>query len=280
MSKSGKRSAAIAAAAIATWALTGVAEAGLIYRGNGMVYDNVLDITWLQDVTYARTSGADGDGVFNYADANTWANNLVYGGFDDWRLPTLRPVNGGTQFSSVDAGARFNGTSDYGFNIAFPGGGADDPPSRSAGFTGNELAHMFHVNLGNLAQFKVNASQRAGVQGRDWGLVNRSFVDAVTGERVPFLNLRYEDVFDGFWTNREANPSYGWAFLHRGFNDAAFKTYWAGAWAVRNGDVLAEPPPPPPPVDPGQVPEPSTWALLLAGFAAMFAVTRRRPRRG
>jgi hypothetical protein len=269
-----KRSAAIAAVAIATCAAAGAAQAGLIDRGNGMVYDTVLNITWLQDVTYARTSGADQDGVFNYADANRWADNLVYGGFDDWRLPTLRPVNGGTQFSSVDAGARYNGSSDYGFNIAFPGRGADDPASRSAGFTGNELAHMFHVNLGNLAQFKVDASQRPGREGADWGLVNTSFVDALTGERKPFINLRYEDVFDGFWTNREANPQYGWAFLHRGFSDAAFKTYWAGAWAVRDGDVLVDPPPLP--VEPGQVPEPSTWALLGIALFGMARMLRRR----
>jgi hypothetical protein len=256
------RAAAVTATAMAMWTAAESAQAGLILRGNGMVYDTVLGVTWLQDVTYARTAGQDADGVFNYANANAWADNLVYGGYDDWRLPTLRPVNGGTQFSSVDAGARFDGSSDYGFNIAFPGG-------VSAGFTGNELAYMFYVNLGNLAQFRTDGSQRPGSRGADWGLVNTSFIDALTGERVPFLNLRYEDVFDGFWTNREANPSYGWAFLHRGFNDAAFKTYWAGAWAVRDGDVGGVTPPAQTPVDPAQVPEPPLWALLLGLLPAL-----------
>ena len=31
-------------------------QASLIDRGNGLLYDNVLDITWLQDANYARTS--------------------------------------------------------------------------------------------------------------------------------------------------------------------------------------------------------------------------------
>jgi len=247
----------------------GVAHAALIDRGNGMVYDTVLNVTWLQDVMYARTSGADADGVFNYQNANAWANGLVYGGFDDWRLPTLRPVNGGSQFSSVDAGARFDGSSDYGFNIAYPGR-PGDPAAVSAGFTGNELAYMFYVNLGNLAQFDTAGAQRPGSEGVDWGLVNTGFVDALTGQTVSFANLRYEDVFDGFWTNREANASYGWAFLHRGFNDAAFKTYWAGAWAVRDGDVAAAPPPPPDPGgDPTGIPEPPLWALLLGLLPAL-----------
>jgi hypothetical protein len=35
----------------------GTAQAGLIDRGNGMVYDNWLDITWLTDANYAKTSG-------------------------------------------------------------------------------------------------------------------------------------------------------------------------------------------------------------------------------
>jgi hypothetical protein len=256
-------SALLVAAVVAT----GSAHGALIVRGNGMVYDTVLGITWLQDVTYARTSGADVDGVFSYQGANNWANNLVYGGFDDWRLPTLRPVNGGTQFSSVDAGARFDGSSDYGFNIAYPGR-PGDPAGVSAGFTGNELAHMFHVNLGNLAQFRTDGSQRPGTEGVDWGLVNASFVDALTGQTASFLNLRYEDVFDGLWTNREANANYGWAFLHRGFNDAAFKTYWAGAWAVRDGDVLVAPPPDPG-GDPVGIPEPPLWALLIGLLPAL-----------
>jgi hypothetical protein len=277
MKRAIRRGLAATVAAGMTWAAVAPVQAGLIYRGNGMVYDTTLGITWLQDVRYARTSGQDADGVFDFAKANAWAANLVYGGYDDWRLPTLAPVRGGAQFSSVDAGARFNGSSDYGFNIAYPGRGAD-PAGTSAGFTGNELAWMFHVNLGNLAQYTVGGAQRPGREGVDWGLVNTSFVDAVTGERVPFLNLGYDDVFDGFWTDRDQSPNYGWAFLHRGFSDAAFKTYWAGAWAVRDGDVAGALPPPGPapgPVEPAVVPEPPLWALLLA-LVPVLARARRR----
>ena len=68
---------------------SGVAQAGLESRAGGtMLYDNVLKITWLADANYAKTSGYDADGRMNWSVANSWAANLLYGGYDDWRLPT------------------------------------------------------------------------------------------------------------------------------------------------------------------------------------------------
>ena len=66
------------------------ASATLIDLGNGMIYDTVQDLTWLQDISYARTSGADADGNMTYDQAEAWAESLVFGGYDDWRLPRMR----------------------------------------------------------------------------------------------------------------------------------------------------------------------------------------------
>ena len=33
-------------------------QAALYDRGNGLIYDDVLDITWLQDANYAKTTDA------------------------------------------------------------------------------------------------------------------------------------------------------------------------------------------------------------------------------
>jgi hypothetical protein len=63
------------------------AEAALIELGNGLIYDTTQNLTWLQDAMYTRTSGFDTDGRMTYDEAVSWADNLVYGGFDDWRLP-------------------------------------------------------------------------------------------------------------------------------------------------------------------------------------------------
>jgi hypothetical protein len=73
-------------------------NAALIDRGGGLIYDSTLDVTWLQDANYARTTGYSPDGRMNWSLANTWAANLGYYDavrdvtWDDWRLPmTLQP---------------------------------------------------------------------------------------------------------------------------------------------------------------------------------------------
>ena len=42
--------------------LTGISNSSLIDRGGGLIYDTVLDVTWLQDANYAFTSEYDDDG--------------------------------------------------------------------------------------------------------------------------------------------------------------------------------------------------------------------------
>jgi hypothetical protein len=89
-------------AALGLLALSGAAQAALVVRGGGMIYDTTLNITWLADMNYAVTSGyaaanaggtgsnrVDTNGSMGWNAANTWANNLMYGGYDDWRLASL-----------------------------------------------------------------------------------------------------------------------------------------------------------------------------------------------
>ena len=133
--------------------LTGSAHAALQGRDlNGSAgsfeayYDTVLDITWLADANYAKTSGYDADGLMNWAAANTWAANLSFYNpltnqtYADWRLPTVSPVNG----SSLNYNFTNDGSTDYGFNISKPG-------TTFAGSTGSEMAYMYYNNLGNPA---------------------------------------------------------------------------------------------------------------------------------
>ena len=100
--------------------VVGSASAALIDRGGGLIYDDDLNITWLQDANYARTSGHDADGRMTWAQAMAWAANLVYGGFDDWRLPTALNQDG--------TGPCF------GLNCA-----------------NSEMGHLYYTELGNAA---------------------------------------------------------------------------------------------------------------------------------
>ncbi len=73
---------------------TAVANATLYDIGDGLIYDSEWRITWLQDANYAVTSGYDADGRMSYENALAWADNLEYGGYDDWRLPDAYNLDG------------------------------------------------------------------------------------------------------------------------------------------------------------------------------------------
>lgn len=112
----------IATAALSAASLSSHAE--LQARPGGMVYDTLQNITWLADLNYAKTSGYDADGLMDRSAASSWALNLVYGGFDDWRLPTLNRLD--TSCSVVTQ------TPHFGYHC-----------------TGGELSHLFVADLGN-----------------------------------------------------------------------------------------------------------------------------------
>jgi len=69
-------------------------HAALIDNGNGLIYDDVLDITWMQDANYAQTSGYDADGIMTWSETMNWASNVVYAGHSGWRLPSALNSDG------------------------------------------------------------------------------------------------------------------------------------------------------------------------------------------
>jgi hypothetical protein len=67
----------------------GIANATLIPMEDGTIYDTDTQLTWLQDV------GMGGYRIWtdpiNRTGAVEWAEDLVFAGFDDWRLPATVP---------------------------------------------------------------------------------------------------------------------------------------------------------------------------------------------
>ncbi len=57
------------------------------YDGVTLIYDTTQRITWLGDANWAKSSGADEDGVMTWEEASRWASGLRIAGFSDWRLP-------------------------------------------------------------------------------------------------------------------------------------------------------------------------------------------------
>jgi len=80
------------AAVVLALSLSTGAQASLVARTGGMVYDDVNNITWAADANLAQTSGYDADGLMTWANAVAWADQLRLGGYTDWSLPTTVPA--------------------------------------------------------------------------------------------------------------------------------------------------------------------------------------------
>jgi len=94
---------AVAATALTVVGLmvTSGAEAALVTRlGGKAIYDDVANLTWLQDANYAKTSGYDADGRMNWVQANAWAGSLNIDGVTGWRLPGGPMLGFGLQTAS------------------------------------------------------------------------------------------------------------------------------------------------------------------------------------
>ncbi len=206
-------------------ALSGTASAALVSRGGGMVYDSTQDLTWLSDMNHAFTSGYAAanatdsfphvetmilpSGRMGWSAANDWANGLVYGGFDDWRLPGLNPSDTSCLIER-DLGTGV-GVMHYG-----------------PGCSGGELSHLLVADLGAKADESVLDS------------------NGDTAEQLANLAL-FSNVQRGtYWSATQWAPDtrYAWYFdagdTFQG-NQAKNAPYYA--LAVRTGDVAAVPEP-------------------------------------
>jgi hypothetical protein len=184
------------------------ASAALIDRGNGMIYDSDLNITWLQDANFAMTSGYDTDGLMTQQQAAVWADNLKYGGFDDWRLPMTTPING----LNFNFSWSYNGSTDSGYNIKG---------------SHSELMYMYYMNLGNISPY----TSEGEACDCPWGLINKG----------PFLNL----VSGAFWPGEAIDyPGTNFLLFYNlvgGSQAGQAADSLSYAWAVRDGDILSAP---------------------------------------
>lgn len=217
------------------------AHSMLIDRGNGLIYDTVLDITWMQDANYAITSGYDDDGYMTWDDAMAWASGLTYADHSDWRLPTAGPVNG----VSHNWDFSYIGEADRGYNISAPG-------TVNAGSTANEMAYMYYNNLGNQGYYGVDGS------GPHYGL------SLNTG---PFINL----AGWWYWTDTEYGLDsesalyFDFGMFDGGqFAQGKDEDHDFYAWAVHDGDIGAP------------VPEPATFFLIGVGLMGTAVTTKKR----
>jgi hypothetical protein len=231
-------------AAVLAFSLSTGAQASLVARTGGMVYDTINKISWASDANLFKTQAAsnanlvseiitanggvihdtanyyDGyDGIYNLssADFNTnngtmtwfgaqaWANNLTLGGYTDWSLPTTVPAV-------------------YGYNQ-----------------TGSQMGNLFYTQLGG-----VSASSIATTHNGNYNL---------------FTNVQNSV----YWSGSEfaPGPDFAWFFdTFNGLQDFNVKDNQFYAWAVRPGDVAA-------------VPVPGAFWLFGSAMVALTGLKRR-----
>lgn len=216
--------------------LSGTAQATLYDRGGGLIYDSDLNVTWLKDANYAQSSGYDADGLMTWAQAKTWATNLIYHDnlrnvdLTGWRLPTA--IDTGTPGCYYS----YSGT-DCGYNV---------------NTAGNELAYLFYNELG-----KTSIYTTGGI------LINNHVYDGGWG---PFINVY---ATRGYWSGTPATnntPGPRAMFFYTGYVGEYSQSSDISAWAVRPGDVPAV----------ASIPEPEAYAMLLAGLGLVAIASRHR----
>lgn len=194
-------------------------QAALIDRGNGMIYDSDLNITWAADANLFKTQAASDPGLVSNlidltagydfigssvhylttSDFNTstgamtwwgaavWVTSMCYGGYCDWRLPT----------TANHTGSIYNQT-------------------------GSQMGHLFYNELGGSAHNFISANHNA-----NYNL---------------FINMQDYD----YWSGTENVPdNKAWYFFLDGGGQGnnGSKDWQFYALAMRYGDVATVPVP-------------------------------------
>jgi len=240
-----------------------LSHADLIDRGGGLIYDDVLDITWLQDTNYAlndpNASAEAGDGMMIWYEANAWVDSLSYYDevrgvtYDDWRLPTVSPINGGSFNYTLSK----DGTTDRGYARTTTDG-SDGGWRDGSGTPVSELGYMYYVNLANLGKCDPDRSGTCPIQDpENWDNFKKLYTNFNPG---PFTNFS-QLVLDNTPTATTGNYAVGPQFFDEvgaGYTNVGDDYEWVlsmkegkqillrnnvgynrlAAWAVRDGDVI------------------------------------------
>jgi len=147
------------------------ANAALISRLDGQAYyDDVLDITWLADANYAKTSGYDLDGYMNKEDSLLWADQLVFGGVNNWRIAGRKKTTPPETEACI------------GYNC-----------------TDSEMSYMYYVNLGGdsgLSKLTGNQGPFKNIRAEYWSDISLDSLNSVNYHFSDGLQFKHPNYFE------------------------------------------------------------------------------------
>lgn len=217
------------------------ANAALIDRGNGLIYDTTMDIIWQSNANLSASntfgvSGINSDGTMTWATAQQWVaamNTVNYLGHSNWRLPTtaVPDPNSPTVATSTSCGTQTS--SPIGYNC-----------------TGSELGELFYNELGGVWGNSVDPNN-----------ANYSLFQNILSN---YNNYNLTDFWSG--TAYASDPGYAYVFqFSNGYQTTYNKNAQITPWAVLSGDVAT-------------VPLPAAAWLFSSGFMGLLAFAKRRKR--
>jgi hypothetical protein len=216
------------------------ANAALVDRGGGLIYDTALNVTWQSNANLAAgntfgVSGINPDGTMSWTTAQQWIaamNTANYLGYSSWRLPTTAVPDPSSPTVATGTSCGTQSSIPYGYNC-----------------TGSELGELFYNELG--AQWGGSVPT---------GNPNYSLFQNILSDynNYPLTN---------FWSGTDApDSSYAWLFqFSNGFQTYTQKFSQQSAWAVMSGDVAA-------------VPLPAAIWLFGSGLLGLIGVAGRKAR--
>lgn len=176
-------------------------EAALHDRGSGLIFDDVLNVTWLQDINHAKTSGYDSDGKMNWNEATTWIDSLSFHDevrnidYTDWRLPGFR--DGFICLTSINC-------------------------------VNSELGYMFYSNLGGKHYTSLSSAKNIAALNLFKNVPTSNYLSALWFNTLSFGSSSYAWALD-------IGDEYGGVQTERAISLEFY------AWAVRDGDIAAVP---------------------------------------
>ncbi|MHB8623496.1 MAG: Lcl domain-containing protein [Sulfuricaulis sp.] len=220
---------------------TSTAQASLVDRGGGLIYDTDLNITWLADANLvaSNTFGVSGipigtAGFMTWAKDQSWIsamNAANYLGYNNWRLSTtLQPDTTCTNQRIDDS---------FGYNCA-----------------GSELGHLFYNELGGVVGQSMTVTHNTNYN--LFQNIQQSSSTGISPEYAPSYGSSTEFALD----NR-----YAWSFdFNSGVQDIYYKDEVVHhSWPVHPGDV-------------GTVPLPAAAWLFGSGLLGLLGIAKRRNR--